>query len=114
MTSSGLLLFADSSGYVPAALVRVEVTLLKMVLISVAIFGTTATAATATKPTISAYSTKSCPCVSCHKFLQNVFIEITPFPTYSNIGLVELKSVILLTPPAIVTDLRLTFDGVWM
>jgi hypothetical protein len=39
-----------------------------------------ATAATATNPTIRAYSTKSCPCVSCHKYLQNSFIDIGSFP----------------------------------
>src|SRR5450759_1787067 len=77
---------APPTGY-PAALVRTVVTLLKMVLICVAIAGTTATAATATKPTISAYSTKSCPCVSFHKFLQNVFIGIAPFLFHTNIRL---------------------------
>src|SRR5450759_2914823 len=70
---------APPTGY-PAALVRTVVTLLKMVLICVAIAGTTATAATATKPTISAYSTRSCPCVSFQRFLQNVFIDIAPCP----------------------------------
>src|SRR5580765_2045046 len=60
--------------------VTVEPILLKTVLRVPVNEGIAATAATATIPTMSAYSTRSWPSVSCHKSLKNVFIVYISFP----------------------------------
>ena len=58
----------------------IEPILVKTLLTTVLSAGMQATAATATIPAASAYSTRSCPCVSRQKFLQMFFTIVGSFP----------------------------------
>src|ERR1035441_6460429 len=87
----------------------IEPILVKTLLTTVLSAGIQATAATATIPAASAYSTRSCPCVSRQKFLQMFFTIVVPFPFHTNIGVTNVESVETLRRQNFVTHLQTTY-----
>src|ERR1019366_7818869 len=88
----------------------IEPILVKTLLTTVLSAGIQATAATATIPAASAYSTRSCPCVSRQKFLQMFFTFVMFLSQFDiSIRVTKLKSVETLRRQNFVTHLQTTY-----